>query len=401
MIMDTMDNHAISRPFSSARLKVARQRRKMTMKTLAEKIRVNPMMMTRLEKGTYNPDNDLFLEISIALQMPYNFFYSDDCDILDISSVSFRSKRSMTAIIRDKILSTGSIASTNLSIEFNRQFKKIPLDLPDLSEYRDRPATAAHMLRYYWKLGVGPITNMIKLLEAKGVHVYWVSEDSSSADAVSFWRDDNAFVLMNSFVKSGERCRFNAAHELAHLVLHRKETVIDGFDIEREADTFASAFLLDRDQFYKECPRLLVLSNFFPLKKRWGVSIQAMIRRGKDLGVFREYQYERAYKEISIRGWRKSEPHEILCEESFLHRRIFENFWSRKILPSQFSETINLNCEIDLLEMVPIARDYLSQEHRDEYISRVSQNIAQSKSKIISLPNSNSLKTDLLLQSSK
>jgi Zn-dependent peptidase ImmA (M78 family) len=50
---------------------------------------------------------------------------------------------------------------------------------------------------------------------------------------------------LNTF-KSAERSRFDAAHELAHLVLHIHGMTSGGRDIEREADMFASAFLINR-----------------------------------------------------------------------------------------------------------------------------------------------------------
>jgi Zn-dependent peptidase ImmA (M78 family)/DNA-binding XRE family transcriptional regulator len=288
--------------FSPERLTTARQRRKLTMKALAELIGVTAMTITRYERGGANPDSSMVESLATTLSISAAFLYGNESDSIDVEAVSFRARRAMTATVRDKTLATGSIASVTLSPEFHRRFTMPALDLPDLSEYQDRPATAARMLRHHWKLGVGPIMNMIRTLEAKGVEVYWIAEDSPSVDAVSFWRDRRPFVIMNSVDKAGERCRYNAAHELAHLVLHRNVSVKDGFEIEKQADTFASAFLLAGEQFYYECPKSLVLSNFFPLKRRWGVSIQAMVRRGKDLGVYREYQYERAFKEISSLG---------------------------------------------------------------------------------------------------
>src|SRR3546814_6566541 len=45
-------------------------------------------------------------------------------------------------------------------------------------------------------------------------------EDTKNVDAFSCWRNGQPFVFLNTF-KSAERSRFDAAHELAHLVLHR------------------------------------------------------------------------------------------------------------------------------------------------------------------------------------
>jgi Zn-dependent peptidase ImmA (M78 family) len=118
---------------------------------------------------------------------------------------------------------------------------------------------------------------------------------------------------MASEKESGARIRFDLAHELGHLILHRwieAEEIADPAtlkEIEAEADRFAGAFLLPRRSFPNEVytPRL---DAFLDLKRRWVVSIQAMIYRCKDLELIDESQFTNLYKQISFRKWRKSEP---------------------------------------------------------------------------------------------
>ncbi len=78
-------------------------------------------------------------------------------------------------------------------------------------------------------------------------------------------------------------------------------------EIESEADRFASAFLLPRKSFPNEVysPRLMA---FVDLKRRWKVSIQAMVYRCKDLGLFDDQQVTNLYKQISFKKWRTVEP---------------------------------------------------------------------------------------------
>jgi Zn-dependent peptidase ImmA (M78 family) len=77
--------------------------------------------------------------------------------------------------------------------------------------------------------------------------------------------------------------------------------------IEREADRFASAFLLPRKSFPAEVFTTR-LDSFVSLKQRWKVSIQAMVYRCKQLGIFDEDQVTNLYKQISARRWRTREP---------------------------------------------------------------------------------------------
>ena len=120
-------------------------------------------------------------------------------------------------------------------------------------------------------------------------------------------------MFLASDKSSAVRSRFDVAHELAHLCIHRWATREDIENpeilraIEKEADRFAAAFLLPRKSFSNEVytPRL---NAFVDLKRRWKVAIQAMIYRCKDLGIFDERQVTNLYKEISRRKWRTSEP---------------------------------------------------------------------------------------------
>lgn len=341
-------------PFSPGRLTAARQRRGMTKKAIAEATSVSGQYITALEAGSETPTSEMVSRLSFVLRYPLGWFYAAPIEELPPQSISFRSRARMTATVRDMTIEAGRLASGFISPVFQRQFRLPSTDLPDLSD--EEPETAALILRDYWKLGQGPIKNMVHLLEAKGIEVYWLNVASSCVDAVSFWRDDKPFTLLNLAERSGERGRFNAAHELAHLVLHRRAEVVDGRQIEGEADRFASAFLLPARQFRLECPRQPVLTQFIPLKQRWGVSIQAMVRRCTDLNIFTHWQYEVAFKNISANGWRKQEPARLIHESSAIHAMAFDKLASKGIFPKDIAREIQISPE-DLYEIAPAAQN--------------------------------------------
>ena len=172
---------------------------------------------------------------------------------------------------------------------------------------------AAEECRRQWGLGFGPISNVLALLEGKGIAACRYDIENERIDAFSFWCGDRPFIFMASEKESGVRIRFDLAHELGHLVMHRW---IDADEIlnpktlkmiEAEADRFAGAFLLPRQSFPNEVytPRL---DAFLDLKRRWLISVQAMVYRCRDLGVIDEVQFTNLYKQISFRRWRTREP---------------------------------------------------------------------------------------------
>jgi Zn-dependent peptidase ImmA (M78 family) len=177
----------------------------------------------------------------------------------------------------------------------------------------DEIEIAAEECRRLWGLGVGPISNVVSLLEGKGIILcrYEVAEEE--IEAFSFWSGARPFIFLSSNKDSAVRARFDAAHELAHLILHRwvgpeeLENPKALKLIEAEANRFAGAFLLPRKSFPNEVYTTR-LDSFVPLKRRWKVAIQAMVYRCKDLFIFDEIQITNLYKQISYRKWRTKEP---------------------------------------------------------------------------------------------
>jgi Zn-dependent peptidase ImmA (M78 family) len=113
-----------------------------------------------------------------------------------------------------------------------------------------------------------------------------------------------------------DRDRFSCSHEIGHLALHEPETALASKDIERQADGFASAFLMPADQIRDELPANLDWVRFIELKQRWQVSIAALLRRAKDLGVMSEAMYVQGVQTMSARGWRTDEPGDLGAPES-------------------------------------------------------------------------------------
>lgn len=343
--------------FSPTRLTVARQRRGMTMRALARDLGLSDQAISSYEAGLKPPSSHTLHQIAFTLRFPLGFFTASEIDLIVPKAISFRARRSMTAELRNKALASGEIATSIISPELNRRFGFPKIDVPDLSRETSDPEVAARLLRNYWSLGQGPISNMVHLLEAKGVEVYWINDNSPSVDAVSFWRNEKPFAVLNLTKKAGSRGRYDAAHELGHLVLHRHALVVDGREIEAQADQFASAFLLPEQQFRVEAPRLPILRQYFPLKKRWGASIQAMLRRSKDIGILNPWQYECAVKELSSLGWRTNEPAELDREDSKIQSIAFERLAANQITSEVFARLLSIGTE-DLHELTPLAAKY-------------------------------------------
>jgi len=316
----------------------------MTKKMLAAHVGVSERSITGYESGTQEPEMPTLRKISEALRFPEAFFFGDDPELLTPDVASFRSLSKMSAKQRDSALGAGSVALM-LNDWIESKFALPSPDLPDLGrdhtgldaeekllivdesdEYPSHagsqdPEAAAEMLRAHWGLGELPIKNMIALLESKGVRVYSLAIDAKEVDAFSMWSGGKPFVFLNTY-KSAEHCRFDAAHELGHLVLH-KHGQAQGPELEREANAFASALLMPRASVLANAPRTATLPTLIKHKKYWSVSVAALNYRLHALGLTTDWIYRTLCIQLAEAGFRKKEPEGVPHEKSLLLEKVF------------------------------------------------------------------------------
>jgi Zn-dependent peptidase ImmA (M78 family)/transcriptional regulator with XRE-family HTH domain len=304
--------------FNASRLRVARQRARLTKRELALCVGVDPRAISGFEAGQYMPTTDNVSRICRALGFPQEFFEADDIELLSAEGVSFRSMTKMTAKQRDAAMAAGSIALL-VSEWVDNEFDLPAADVPDYSGAT--PEAAALSLRQYWGLGELPIKNMVHLLELRGIRVFSLAESGAEVDAYSLWRGTRPFIFLNT-TKSGEHRRFDAAHELAHLVLHRHATP-NGIEAEKEAHAFAGAFLMPAASM-KALGRIVpTIDYIIRLKKKWMVSAVAMAVRLHELQLLTYYHYNRLFVELGGKGFRTSEPFGIKPEMSQVWQKVF------------------------------------------------------------------------------
>ncbi|CAI1090939.1 Domain of uncharacterised function (DUF955) [Serratia fonticola] len=310
--------------FNSERLRIARERRGLTQRALAEETGLTSRTISTYEKaGVFDVvASDSMSRIASVLRYPIEFFHEGDAPSLPVEAVSFRAMTKLSAQKRDSALGAGKLAQ-ELSTWIDSQFSLPKANIPDCSfdDYSE-PEKAARIVREQWGIGELSISNMVHLLEANGIKVFSLAENCVEVDAFSFWMDEKPFVLLNT-MKTPERSRFDAAHELGHLVLH-KHASNNGRQAELDADRFASAFLMPERSVLATVPRMPSLELLISLKKNWKVSLAAMVRRSFDLGLSTEWHYRQLCIELNRRGFRTAEPQGLPeREKSLVLEKVF------------------------------------------------------------------------------
>ena len=325
--------------FNPKRLTLARERRGLTKRKFALAVGISERAAIAYETGDYIPEDDSLAKICIALRFPKSFFFAGDIMFQPVpETVSFRSLSTLSAQKRDAAIGSASIA-VMLDDWIEDKFGRPALNVPDLRGMQ--PEEAAMAVRNAWGLGEKPIKHMVQLLETKGVRVYSLAEMANDADALSFWREKTPFILLN-IQKSPERSRFDAAHELGHLVMHRHGGP-QGQDVEKEANAFASAFLMPRSGLLASVPPVPTLPQILQLKAHWLVSAMALTYRLRDMGAITEWHYRIICQELSSKGYRRGEPNGITQREtSPTLNKVFDALRKEHMKKSTVAAELNL-----------------------------------------------------------
>ena len=305
--------------FAGERLREARLARSLTGVALAEILGVSRAAISQYEKGEITPRRELLWKMANRLNIPASYFMRrverDD------ASVFWRSNASTTRSARNKAeIRLHWLADM---VDYLRRTIRFPetniptIELPPTPEeyHQQTIEFAAEAARRHWGLANGPISNVVWLQENNGIIVTLAAYEEPSMD--SFCRygdsDDSPLMFLNRDKASAVRSRFDAAHELGHLILHRnveKTYWNSAFRIklrEGQAHEFAGAFLLPRESFADDV-FIPSLDSLLGVKSKWKVSVQAMLMRCSALGLILEEDTGRLWRNLSRRRWRTREP---------------------------------------------------------------------------------------------
>jgi Zn-dependent peptidase ImmA (M78 family) len=288
----------------------------------------------RYETGENTPTDSVVERLSRALEFPRAFFFEPDIEGPQESAASFRSMSAITPKERDAALAAGTLAFL-LSDWVEQRFELPPPSLFDLSG--DTPEVAARSLREKWGLGEKPMTH---LLEAKGVRLFSMAENTMTVDAFSVWRGQRPYVFLN-MMKTAEHGRFDAAHELGHLVLH-KHGGPRGRAAEDQANHFASSFLMPAADVMATLPRVHTLNQIVEAKKRWSVSVMALIHRLNRLKILSDWQYRMFCIDATTAGYRQTEPFGIARERSVIWQKVLTALWSERVTKADIAASLHM-----------------------------------------------------------
>ncbi|MFI0366507.1 helix-turn-helix domain-containing protein [Actinomadura sp. 1N219] len=296
--------------FDCERLTLARRLRGFRKNQVAQAVGTTPKAIGRYEAGVQTPEEPMVRRLAIALGVPVEFFQGGRSRA-SLDGAHFRSLRSTSQIERDQALAYGRIATDVVgALEDLIDFPEV--DLPEYAVSPDEiagsgPVEAARVARKALVGVPGPVPHVVRLLEGHGVIVLVLPGAAERVDAFSVGVHPRPMVFFNPAKGDYWRNRFDAAHELGHLVMHADAEPGEKI-VEDQAHRFAAEFLMPEDDIGGELPPIADWERLAELKAAWGVSMAALLYRARTLGVMKEAAYRNAMSVLGSRGWRRQEP---------------------------------------------------------------------------------------------
>lgn len=304
--------------FQSQRLVQARTARGLTQTALSAMSGYSNASLSKWERNEQLPEIAALEKVAATLGLPTEWFLRPTLDYGN-TGYFFRSSAALTKEARN-IAKVRLEWAYELSQSIAEWVGWPELNLPTslsrqeaLSLTDEEIEALAITCRQHWRLGLGPIDDVIRIIEGSGILTVREFLGHIKMDGVSRWFEPEGrpYMFIAADKASAVRNRFDASHELGHLIMHRNLTAADNtrlyHELERQAHLFASAFLMPADSISVELANP-TLDTLVVLKRRWKVSIAAMLMRAKSLNLLSDAYITRLWKNYSARGWKRSEP---------------------------------------------------------------------------------------------
>ena len=292
----------------------------LTLDALAEKMGgiITKQALSKYEQNQAQPSPIVLAKLSAALGVKANYLLTPSN-----ISVEFIAYRKLTSLPEREKARVKNVVTQCLEDRVKVQ-TLIGQSKPDFLPWNQLGISSledterhANEIRKLWELGASPISNVVGTLEEHQLCVLPIEADEKFDGISALGRDTSGNILAGALVTrqgvSGERQRLNLTHELGHSVLK----IPSNIDEEQAAFRFASAFLVPAERLIREVGArrsYVYISELLILKKQFGISLQALLRRMRDLDIINDSYYRRWFVYIGKQGWKKQEPDELPME---------------------------------------------------------------------------------------
>lgn len=287
---------------------VARESRGLVHLELADKMGISKSTAWRFEQDVFGINDETLEKLSKILSYPSSFFYQKG-EVLPLS-LSYRRRDVVASKLLSQIEANINIYRLNLEqllSAINWQDLKLPV--LDVNKYGS-PQECAKQLRKMWKIEKGAIENLNELLEEKKILTINFDFGTERVDGRCVMALDKFPIIVTNRTLLGDRQRFTLAYQLGHLVMHINTSPAYDRDLSHEANLFAAELLMPEKDIKNDLEDLS-LPKLGELKRKWKVSMQALLYRATDLGLVNDNQKRYLLQQFNQQNIRRREPKEL------------------------------------------------------------------------------------------
>jgi len=311
---------------------LAREARGFSQKDLAEKIDMSATNLSKIERGDVGIAKDVLEGISRETEFPIHFFTQEGTIIPE--NLIYRKRQSVPQKFIAPIQARVNILSRH--VQFLTRALNIASPQLPISSFSSvlNPEKVALKLRQKWNIEAGPIPNITRIVESHGIPVLSFDFGTDRIDSRSFLTEDKYPVIFVNKRLQGDKLRFTIAYELGHLIMHTFSTLSPEQDISHEANVFAAEFLMPSKDVRPDYSPGITVPLLAQLKKKWKVSMIALLYRADDLGLLTSNQKRYLLQQFNSLHIRRREPQEldIPIEQPLLVKKWISEYRKKKKL---------------------------------------------------------------------
>ncbi len=311
---------------------LARESRGINQSELAERIGIVPTSLSKIERNDLGLSDEMLERISEATNYPISFFYQTGSIAPD--NLNYRKRETVAQKLLTPIHAKANIIRLNVQLIINSLEIKAPI-VPDIEVTDEKtPQIIAQKVRKMWKVDTAVIDNVTALLEQNGICIASFNFGTERVDSRCLLTDDKYPVMLYNNAMLGDRQRFSLLYQLGHLVMHTYKGIDLNRDVAHEANLFAAEFLMPEKEIKKDFKDGITIPLLAELKRKWKVSMIALLYRADDLGYLTPNQKRYALQQFNELKIRRREPVEldIALEQPKLMRRWLSELKKKKKL---------------------------------------------------------------------
>lgn len=199
------------------RIRRSRVKAQKSKRELAKLAGVSHTAISKYESDKDIPRQSILLKIAETVGAPLGYFYQED-DI-DVVLTGYRKSSKLTKAAQEAIEAEIHDALENyLLVQILLERHDYPQITPFRVSTMDDIEDAADHFRSLFQIGYDAIENLTETLEENGAFVLGI-EAPRGFDGYSCWANSTNPVVVSQLNISGDRQRFNLAHELGHILL--------------------------------------------------------------------------------------------------------------------------------------------------------------------------------------